>query len=320
MRGGYIMGIFFTGFNPRFLQELSINGQPVEDDEDDDVTDYTNDNDDDTDNSKNNNTEEDNDTDVNDDTTDGGEEDDEETTDYTEMSPDDEDEDQGGTTDDNTTEGGIEDDDETTDYTEMSPDDEEDGSTNGEDGGNDEDTTGGEGLGGGDESGDDTEGDTTEEEGEDDPNDISDTNLKKVESELFSNLTPEQIAIKNYELKQNYIDLYSTIISTLTRINDIPKSEENINVLKFVLDKLLDLKEMVDFNITKVYKTRTYIENNIIYQQCLSTLNAICDIISQIPNNKDAEISKQNDDEDKGVPVDTYKGNVGSDAVTIGTT
>src|SRR5574344_1085612 len=128
----------------------------------------------------------------------------------------------------------------------------------------------------------------TDEETEDDS---SFENLKKIEYELFSSLTPEQITIKNYELKQNFISLYATIGTTLVRINDISKSDDNIETLKFITDKLLELREMIDFNITTAYDTRTFIENNIIYQQCLSTLNAISDIIASIPSpiNKDED-------------------------------
>ena len=60
---------------------------------------------------------------------------------------------------------------------------------------------------------------------------------------------------------------------------------------------------MIDFNITTAYTTRTYIENNIIYQQCLSTLNAIADIItnlethdSNIANMKAAEEDEEEEE------------------------
>lgn len=150
----------------------------------------------------------------------------------------------------------------------------------------------------GDDTSTDTEGDTDSDvdtEGEESVpgDDTSFESLKKIESELFSNLTPEQITIKNYELKQNFINLYSTIGTTLMRINDAYKSDDNIETLKFITDKLLELREMIDFNITTAYATRTYIENNIIYQQCLSTLNAISDIINSIP------VPVGSEDEDK---------------------
>lgn len=145
----------------------------------------------------------------------------------------------------------------------------------------------------GSDEGESSEGEEGDSEGGEEPEDSFEA-LKKIEAELFSSLTPEQIAIKNAELKQRFIDIYTTIGNTLGRINDVPKSDDNIETLKFITDKLLELREMIDFNITTAYQTRTYIENNIIYQQCLSTLNAICDIISSIHSPAEEE----NDDVD----------------------
>ena len=159
---------------------------------------------------------------------------------------------------------------------------------------------------GGDESTEDTgeEGDESSEEGGEEGEEYD---LNKIEEELFSSLTPEQIAIKNHELKNQFIEVYSIIGSTLVRINDIPKSNDNINILKFITEKLLELREMIDYNITVAYSTRTYIENNIIYQQCIATLNAIADIIDNIPNVNGGESNaeaEENGEEDLGEPVE----------------
>lgn len=158
---------------------------------------------------------------------------------------------------------------------------------------------------GSEESEDGAEGEdnTTDEEQQEDENSLE--SIKKIEEELFSSLSPEQIAIKNSELKGQFIELYTTIGSTLVRINDIPKSEDNIDVLKFVTDKLLELQDMVNFNVTTAYATRTYIENNIIYQQCIATLNAIADIIDNIPK-PNGELQ---DEEDEGEPIEDEEEN-----------
>lgn len=160
--------------------------------------------------------------------------------------------------------------------------------------------------GGGDDSGSEEtpEDGDNQQEGEEQP-EGQDYDINKIEDELFSSLTPEQIAIKNHELKDQFIELYSIIGSTLVRINDISKSNENINVLKFITEKLLELREMIDFNITTAYQTRTYIENNIIYQQCIATLNAIADIIDNIPKLDGRDEDQEEDEEDKnGISVE----------------
>ena len=191
---------------------------------------------------------------------------------------------------------------------ESQPSEEEDSSD--DEGGNEDfmdsgDDTSDEGDGG--ESGEE-ESQSSDEEGSDDNENNEDYDINKIEDELFSSLTPEQIAIKNHELKNQFIELYSIIGSTLVRINDISKTNENINVLKFITEKLLELREMVDFNVTTAYQTRTYIENNIIYQQCIATLNAIADIIENIPKLNDNN-NKADDEEieNKGEPVEKDK-------------
>lgn len=168
---------------------------------------------------------------------------------------------------------------------------------------------------GGDDSGDDEGSDDSSEEGSDDSSEEENSDeegqenydINKIEEELFSSLTPEQIAIKNHELKNQFIELYSIIGSTLVRINDISKTNENINVLKFITEKLLELREMIDFNITTAYQTRTYIENNIIYQQCIAILNAIGDIIDNIPKLNDVKVHDEEEIENQGEPVENDK-------------
>ena len=202
-------------------------------------------------------------------------------------------------------------DDTTTDAPEETTDDsgDDDADQNFMDDGGGEDT--GEGGGddasggdGGEETTDDSEGENSEESEE--GSDENGYDINKIEEELFSSLTPEQIAIKNHELKNQFIELYSIIGSTLVRINDISKTNENINVLKFITEKLLELREMIDFNITTAYQTRTYIENNIIYQQCIATLNAIAEIIDNIPklDGRDNSEEEESEEDKNGIPVD----------------
>ena len=260
------------------INEMEIDGEKQ--DNNDDVTDYTSESQDDetpdtTDDSTNSDTENNSNTEPDDNDT--------EPEDYTQMSDSDDENKDGDTEEesDKDSTDGESSDDTTTDYTQMSDEDNnEDDSSSDSEGGEDntssDDTSS--------ENSEDTDSDNTEEESSDNDEDNSFENLKKIEAELFSNLTDEQIAIKNTELKNQYIDLYTTIGRTLVRINDVAKTDDNIEILKFVTDKLLELRDMIDFNITTAFNTRTYIENNIIYQQCLSTLNAISDILANTPS------------------------------------
>ena len=267
------------------INEMEIDGEKQDDNEN--VTDYTSEpQDDETPDNTDNNTENDSNTEPDDN--------DSEPEDYTQMNDSDDenkDDDTEKGSEDNSTDSDTENDSNTEpddndsepeDYTQMNDEDNnnEDSSSdsdNSEDTPSDNDTSS--------EDSENTDSDNTEgESGSSDNEDNSFENLKKIEAELFSNLTDEQIAIKNTELKNQYIDLYTTIGRTLVRINDVAKTDDNIEILKFVTDKLLELRDMIDFNITTAFNTRTYIENNIIYQQCLSTLNAISDILANTPS------------------------------------
>ena len=142
-----------------------------------------------------------------------------------------------------------------TDYTQEDMDEDPD---NPDGGGNDADNPDG--------NMDDT--DTTDNAEEDNP-------LKDMEKDLFKDLTPEQISIKNAELLQNYIDLYDTINSIFDNINMIPKTYENTRALEFIAEKLIELKDIVNMIITTTYITRTYVENLTTYKECLLMLKQI---------------------------------------------
>lgn len=272
------MGIFY---NPKIksILEVEINGEKQEEETDDYTTDTETAGDDNTDTSETPASTEDNDEDYTAGADSAGDEDD-----YTA------DVDSAGDDNDSEEETSTEDtgEDDYTSGADTAGDEDSDTSDEEE---TDDYTADASGDGSEGESEDTDTGDEEENTDEETEDDSSFENLKKIESELFSSLTPEQITIKNYELKQNFISLYATIGTTLVRINDISKSDDNIETLKFITDKLLELREMIDFNITTAYDTRTFIENNIIYQQCLSTLNAISDIIASIPTpvNKDED-------------------------------
>lgn len=272
------MGIFYSP-KIKSILEVEINGEKQEEETDDYTTDTETAGDDNTDTSETPASTEDNDEDYTAGADSAGDEDD-----YTA------DVDSAGDDNDSEEETSTEDTGED-DYTSGADTagDEDSDTSDGEE--TDDYTADASGDGSEEESGDTDTDDGEENTDEETEDDSSFENLKKIESELFSSLTPEQITIKNYELKQNFISLYATIGTTLVRINDISKSDDNIETLKFITDKLLELREMIDFNITTAYDTRTFIENNIIYQQCLSTLNAISDIIASIPSpiNKDED-------------------------------
>lgn len=133
----------------------------------------------------------------------------------------------------------------------------------------------------------------TETGNESDNNDNNDsTDLKGLENDLFKDLTPQQMAIMNTELLQNYTDMYSSLCVIFDDINNIPKSAENTRVLNYISSQTTELKEKVNFIITTTYITRTYAENLVEYKRCLLMMSRINDLLQcliQRPNNTDKD-------------------------------
>lgn len=143
-----------------------------------------------------------------------------------------------------------------------------------------------------DESGDGAldEGDSTDTDGEEstgDETEGSENELKSLEDDIFKDIPPEQMNIKIMELKKQYLEVYATITDVLARTNKIPKSTQIMSVLEFIINKLMELKEMVQFYLSNTFDTKTYVENMVNYQQYLATLNTINRLLKEISRKKE---------------------------------
>ena len=121
--------------------------------------------------------------------------------------------------------------------------------------------------------------------------------LRDIESKLFSELSPEQLQIKDNELKIQYINLYEDIEKTEQRVNRIVKTENNEDVVAFISKKLDDLKTLVHRILTETYQTQTWLQNMLTYQHCLSIFAGIGELLHHL--SKKDNINKNIDNDDK---------------------
>lgn len=128
--------------------------------------------------------------------------------------------------------------------------------------------------------------DTTDDESGDDSESGEQGELQSLEDDLFKDLSPEQMNIKLLEIKKQYLEVYTTITDILSRTNKIPKTTENIKVLEFVTNKLMELKELVQFYLSNTFDTKTYTENLVNYQQYLVVLNTVNRLLKEINTKK----------------------------------
>ena len=153
-----------------------------------------------------------------------------------------------------------------TDYTDMNFDGDDSGDDSGSDNSDDNNSS----------------GDSNDSSGGDDNSDEKVDDIKKQEEELYNNLTPEQLDIKHKELKRNYLALYELINTIIEKISAANISEENVSIIEFASNNLVNLKDMVIDYMENVYKTKSYIENSINYNRFLVQLNSINKILRQL--------------------------------------
>ena len=129
--------------------------------------------------------------------------------------------------------------------------------------------------------------------------------MRDMESKLFADLSPEQIQLKDNELKTQFINLYEDIEKTINRVNSIVKTDANEEVVAFISKKLDELKDLTHKNLIDAYSTRTYVDNLIQYHQCLATYASIGKILEEL-GKKD----KINQNIEKDTNLDTDVDNI----------
>lgn len=178
-------------------------------------------------------------------------------------------------TDDTTTdEPAIEDEggestDETTDDV---PDDfsmHEDGDTEAE---GETDATGEEGADGTEETGETSIGDSGNEQDE----------LKQEEDKLYDTLTDDQKKIRILQLKILFKNIYEQADSTLNSINDIPKSDENIEIIRRLIVVLNNVKAYISDYMNFEFDNHTYLDNNQIYIKYINIFRTIQKTIEEL--------------------------------------
>ena len=106
--------------------------------------------------------------------------------------------------------------------------------------------------------------------------------LKTAEEEMYANLTPEQLDIKHKELKGQFLEMFDIVSELIDRIGDAGISEENIKIIEYISNNLINLKDMISDYVNDVYQTKSYIENSIVYNRFLATLNGINRLLEEI--------------------------------------
>lgn len=108
------------------------------------------------------------------------------------------------------------------------------------------------------------------------------TEIEKDEEVIFSDLKPEQMILKNTELKQRYQELYKVVTETLAKINKVSRTSYDDVMIDFIIKKLTNLKTMISDSLVNAYPARTYLENKTELQRFTYGFNYITKLVTNI--------------------------------------
>ena len=108
--------------------------------------------------------------------------------------------------------------------------------------------------------------------------------IKRQEEEMYSNMSPEQLDIMHRELKSRFIDIYNLCTNAIERLSAVHVSEDNVSTLEYISRTLSTTKDMIVDYIDNIYKSKSYIENNVNYNKYLVIINAVNKMLESIDN------------------------------------
>lgn len=108
--------------------------------------------------------------------------------------------------------------------------------------------------------------------------------LDQADQDLFKDLKPEQIKIRDTELKERFQDLYTIIGDTLEKLNKVTKTSYDARMLELCLRQMINLKDLVFVALTKSFATKTYLENKIELNKLATIFNQLTNTIGTIYN------------------------------------
>lgn len=132
---------------------------------------------------------------------------------------------------------------------------------------------------------DDTAADTgsTDTSTEDDVPEVDKDSLKAKDAELFDTLSPDEQHAKIKALKDLYIELYTTCENLMDKFNSVSLEYDDANSqFKRIVNTLYGLKKMISDYLLNSFDSRSYLENDIMFNRYLAVLNSIKNVSTEL--------------------------------------
>lgn len=123
----------------------------------------------------------------------------------------------------------------------------------------------------------DGEEDSTEDTSAEDESDMdTDSEEKQLDRAIFDTLSPEEQKQKIVTLKRLFLDLYNKCDIVINKFNSVTSKKEEISpITRRVILTLYDLKVYIGDYTVKLFDSKSYIENDVMFNRCLSVMNGI---------------------------------------------
>ena len=109
-----------------------------------------------------------------------------------------------------------------------------------------------------------------------------DPRLKELETVIFDDLSEEEKKLKIKDLKELYITVYKKCGTIAELLTDVKRDEETIQIVEYISNTLIDLKQYVNDYINDIFDTKTYVENLAQLQKYIMIFKAINKVFDQI--------------------------------------
>jgi hypothetical protein len=129
-----------------------------------------------------------------------------------------------------------------------------------------------------------TDSSSSEDSGDEEP--------VKANTDIFSSLSGEEQQIKIKELKNLFNDLYTSTDDLLSKINEIDPDQDSLDILTRVTSMMYYTRQYMRDYINNIFKSKSYIENDVAFNRFLTIINSISGIIEDLVKEREEKYGK----------------------------
>ena len=127
-----------------------------------------------------------------------------------------------------------------------------------------------------DDGGDDSSSDDTNSDSEDTEEEIDPDSLKALDGKLYEDLSPAEQKLKLRHMKQLYTDLFYKCASISEKLNSAFVDDDEATLqIKMAGSMIFNLKQMVSDYFLNIFDSKSYQENDIMFNRYLAILNEV---------------------------------------------